>query len=71
MIQKLLALTANLLLVVAHSAHAQQPMAPPLIRIVVPVSAGASNDILARVIGAVLTPNFPETRAGTTAAASK
>jgi tripartite-type tricarboxylate transporter receptor subunit TctC len=41
-------------LVAVSTAHAQAPTIPKLIRIVVPFSAGASNDVIARAIAASL-----------------
>ncbi len=51
------------------AVHAQQPAVPPLIRIVVPVSAGAINDVVARVVAPKLaaqlgTTVIVENRAG-------
>lgn len=50
-------------------AHAQQPTIPPLIRIIVPVSAGAINDVVARAVAPKLaaqlgTTVIVENRAG-------
>ncbi len=49
------------LLSFAAASFAQQPSVPPLIRIVVPFAAGASNDLIARAVAKQLAPRLGTT----------